>query len=96
MDPTLSAFALGLLLAASKAGVIGTIAFGIAWWRTRSKLRRLEADLPDPAQLEARLASLEQIADYTASQMDRLIQAQEDPTKQLAPPPMRSTLPKGS
>jgi hypothetical protein len=30
MDPTLSGFALGLLLAAAKAGFIGTVAFGIA------------------------------------------------------------------
>jgi hypothetical protein len=68
MDPTLSGFALGLLLAAAKVGAIGTVAFGIAWWRTRKKLRRLEAALPDPTSLAERLANLEQMADYSASQ----------------------------
>ncbi len=61
MDPQLSGFALGLLLGAAKIGFLGTIGFGIAWWRTRSKLRRLEAALPDPARLGERLANLEQI-----------------------------------
>lgn len=87
MDPTLSGFALGLLLGAAKVGVIGTVVFGIAWWRTRAKLRRLEAMLPDPAQLAERLASVEQIADYTAGQVNRLVKAQEDLTKQLTASP---------
>jgi len=93
MDPTLSGFALGLLLGAAKIGVIGTVVFGVAWWRTRTKLRRLEATLPDPAQLAERLASLEQIADYTASQMDRLVKTQEDLTKQLLERPANTSLP---
>ena len=77
MDPTLSGFALGLLLGAAKVGAIGTIGFGIAWWRTRAKLRRLESTLPDPARLEERLANLEQIADYTAGQVSRLVESQK-------------------
>lgn len=85
MDPTLSGFALGLLLGAAKLGLIGTVVFGVAWWRTRARLRRLEAALPDPARLEERLASIEQLADHTASQMDRLIKGQEFPG--LRPPP---------
>lgn len=85
MDPTLSGFALGLLFAAAKVGLIGTVVFGVAWWKTRAKLRRLEATLPDPARLEERLASIEQITDYTASQMDRLVKGQELPG--LRPPP---------
>ena len=76
MDPTLSGFALGLLLGAAKIGFVGTVGFGIAWWRTRAKLRRLEAALPDPARLEERLANLEQLADYSAGQIDRLIASQ--------------------
>ena len=83
MDPQLSGFALGLLLGAAKAGVIGTVAFGIAWWRARGKLRRLEATLPDPARLEERLANLEQISDYSARQMDRLVEAQDALVRQL-------------
>lgn len=93
MDPTLSGFALGLLLGAAKVGVLGTVVFAIAWWRTRTKLRRLEATLPDPAQLAERLASLEQIADYTASQMDRLVKTQEDLAKQLSGGPVNASLP---
>jgi hypothetical protein len=77
MDPTLSGFALGLLFGAAKIGIIGTVAFGIAWWRTRKRLRTLEAALPDPARLEERLANLEQLADYSASQMQRLVESQD-------------------
>ena len=93
MDPTLSGFALGLLLAAAKVGAIGTVAFGIAWWRTRKKLRRLEAALPDPTSLAERLANLEQMADYSASQMDRLVESQDALARQLAAPPAKASLP---
>lgn len=86
MDPTLSGFALGLLLAAAKAGLIGTVAFGIAWWRTRKKLRHLEATLPDPAVLAERLANLEQMADYSASQIDRLVESHNALSRQLNAP----------
>jgi hypothetical protein len=86
MDPTLSGFALGLLLGAAKIGIIGTVGFGIAWWRTRAKLRRLEAAFPEPERLEQRLASIEQIADYTAAQVSRLADAQEAAPKILRPP----------
>ena len=86
MDPTLSGFALGLLLGAAKVGFIGTVGFGIAWWRTRAKLRRLESALPDPARLEERLASLEQIADYSAGKLDRLVEGQEALGRLPSPP----------
>jgi len=93
LDPTLSGFALGLLLGAAKVGAIGTVGFGIAWWRTRAKLRRLEAALPDPARLDERLANLEQLSDYSASKLDRLVEAQDALVRQLAAPPARGTLP---
>ena len=86
MDPTLSGFALGLLLGAAKVGFIGSVGFGIAWWRTRAKLRRLESALPDPARLEERLASLEQIADYSARKLEQLVEGQEA-SRQLPSPP---------
>ncbi|MEO5825702.1 MAG: hypothetical protein ABIR59_07435 [Gemmatimonadales bacterium] len=76
MDPTLSGFALGLLFGAAKFGLIGTVGFGIAWWRTRSQLRKLEAQFPAPSILEERLARLEQDADYSAAKLDQLIDAQ--------------------
>ena len=77
MDPTLSGFALGLLFGAAKVGLIGTVVFGIAWWRTRKRLRKLEAAFPEPTQLEERLSNLEQLADYSASQMQRLVESHE-------------------
>jgi hypothetical protein len=83
VDPTLSGFALGLLLGAAKVGLIGTVGFGIAWWKTRKKLRRLEAELPDPAILEERLANLEQLADYTAKQVGRLANTEQP---RISPP----------
>jgi hypothetical protein len=91
MDPTLSGFALGLLLAAAKVGVIGTVWFGIAWWRTRARLRKLETALPDPGRLDERLARLEELADYSASRMDRLIEDQSRRSEKLiALPPKPS------
>lgn len=83
MDPQLSGFALGLLLGAAKIGLIGTVGFAIAWWRTRRKLHRLEAQLPDPGILEERLAAMEQSLDYQASQLDRLVESQNTQPRQL-------------
>jgi hypothetical protein len=93
MDPTLSGFALGLLLGAAKVGLIGTVVFGVAWWRTRTKLHRLEAALPDPASLAERIANLEQMADYSASQMDRILEAQDALARRLSAPPAKAGLP---
>lgn len=93
MDPQLSGFALGLLLAAAKVGFLGTIGFAIAWWRTRGRLRRLEAALPDPARLEERLANLEQISDYSAGKLDRLVEAQDALVRHLANPEVSGRLP---
>ena len=85
MDPQLSGFALGLLFGAAKIGAIGTVAFGVAWWRVRRKLRRLERARAD--QIEARLASLEESAQLTAGQLDRLIDAQDAARRVLPAPP---------
>jgi hypothetical protein len=84
MDPTLSGFALGLLLGAAKVGLLGTVAFGIAWWRARRKLRQIEEALPDPERLEERLAHLEQLAEASAQRMERLLDAQEASEARLA------------
>lgn len=64
MSPELTGFALGLLLGAAKIMTIGTIGFGIAWWRGRRRIRALEADLQEAEQLvdslnEERAALLE-------------------------------------
>ena len=83
MDPQLNGFALGLLFAAAKIGAIGTIGFAIAWWRTRRKLDRLERTLPDPGQLDERLASLEQNTDYIGARLSQLADTQALLTRQL-------------
>jgi hypothetical protein len=94
VDPQLSGFALGLLFAAAKVGAIGTIGFGIAWWRTRRKLQHLEQVLPDPGRLDERLASLEQTTDYIGAKLSELADTQALLTRQLNPTFDRSTLPK--
>lgn len=76
MDPQLSGFALGLLFAAAKVGLLGTLGFGIAWWRARRRLRRYEDGLPDPGRLEERLASLEQASEYTTAKLADLVDTQ--------------------
>lgn len=87
MDPQLSGFALGLLLAAAKIGAIGTIGFAIAWWRTRRKLQRLERALPDPGVLDERLTSLEQNSDYIGAKLAELGETQTRLLQQLGSPP---------
>jgi hypothetical protein len=83
VDPQLSGFMLGLLLGAAKIGFVGSVGFGIAWWRAQRKIRRLEAMLPDAARLDERLANLEQVSEYSAGQLDRLIEAQDAVARQL-------------
>jgi hypothetical protein len=56
-------------------------------------VRRLEATLPDPAILAERLANLEQMADYSASQLDRLLETQDALSRQLAAPPAKTSVP---
>ena len=92
MDLQLTGVALGLLLGAAKVGLIGTVAFGIGWWRAHRRLQRLDATLPDPAELQDRLGRLEELADYTASQLARVIDAQDELRRLLANPPGRGQL----
>ena len=93
MDPQLSGFALGLLFAAAKVGAIGTIGFAVAWWRTRRKLQRFERQLPDPGQLDERLASLEQNSDYIGARLSELADTQALLMRQLGALGDRSALP---
>ena len=57
MNPELTGFALGLLLGAAKVMTIGTIGFGIAWWRARLRVRALETDLREA---DAQIAALKE------------------------------------
>jgi hypothetical protein len=93
VDPQLSGFALGLLLGAAKIGLIGTIAFGIAWWRARARVRYFESSLPEPGRLEERLASLEQATEYTTSKLTELLDAQNAMLRQLGTGVARPALP---
>ena len=93
MGPEISAFLLGLLTAATKVGFIGAMALGLGWWTAHRKLKRLEAARPDLNRLEERLASLESATDYTASQVDRILEAQAALARQLAALPLPAALP---
>jgi hypothetical protein len=93
MDPQLSGFALGLLFGAAKIGLVGTVAFGVAWWRARAKLERYERLLPEPGQLEERLGSLEQASEYTTAKLTELVDAQAAVLHQLRASSVRSILP---
>jgi hypothetical protein len=84
MDLAVSGFALGLLFGAAKVLLIGTVGFGVAWWRTRRRLLALEAERGQPSLTDDRLDRLEQGLDYLASQMDRLVADQGTLTRQLA------------
>lgn len=84
MDPQLSGFALGLLLGAAKVLAIAAVGFGIAWWRVRARVRKLEAEQLQPVWTEERLARLEQGLDYAASQLDQLVRTQTELNHRLS------------
>jgi hypothetical protein len=88
MDPELSGFALGLLFGAAKVMTLGTIGFGIAWWRARRRLRELtRRQESSSAAVDAeRLDRLEQGVEYLASQLDRLVTGQEALARRLDAP----------
>ena len=97
MDLALSGFALGLLFGAAKVLLIGTVGFGIAWWRTRRRLQLLEAERTRPSITDERLDRLEQGFDYLASQLDQLVVGQAELARQLQRPEGRlGELPRGS
>lgn len=91
MDPELSGFAIGLLFGAAKVGLIGTVGFAIAWWRGRRRVAELEAARSDPDLLEERLEALERTADYTATQLERLLEGQATLLRQLPASQPRAT-----
>jgi hypothetical protein len=76
MDPELSGFALGLLFGAAKTLAITTLVFGVAWWRSRRRVRELEAEVGKPSLDGERLDRLEQTLEYMMGQLDRLSDSQ--------------------
>jgi hypothetical protein len=86
MESTLT-FILGALVASTKGLALVAIGFGIAWWRTRSRLRRLEGgQSPVPADLEQRLDRLESSLEFMGATLDRLAAGQEQFRRGLASP----------
>ena len=79
MDHQITGFALGLLLGAAKVGLVGTVGFGIGWWRARRRIKELEA-MP---RLEDRLTNLERTLDDTSNQLAELIEGQATLSRQL-------------
>jgi hypothetical protein len=92
MNPELSSFTIGLLFGAAKVGLIGSVGFAIAWWRSQRKVAALQASQASPEQLEERLAALERTADYTATQLKQLVDGQATLLRQL-PPQLRGSVP---
>jgi hypothetical protein len=93
MGPEISAFLLGLLTAATKVSFLAVLALGVGWWDSHRRLKRLQAAPPDLNRLEERLASLESATDYTASQVDRILEAQAALARQLSALPLHTALP---
>ena len=78
MELALGGVALGLLFGAAKILLIGTAGFGIAWWRAKRRIQKLEALRAEPSLTGERLDRLEQGLDYLASQLDRVVEGQAD------------------
>jgi hypothetical protein len=83
MELALGGVALGLLLGAAKVLLIGTVGFGIAWWRARRRIQELERLAAQPSPGEERLDRLEQNLDYVASQLERIAQGQAELVRQI-------------
>jgi hypothetical protein len=86
VDPQLSAAAIALLFGAAKIGLIGTVGFAIAWMRARSRIKALEEHaLRQVAPgIDERIDRIEQSVEYIASQIERVVEAQER-AQQLPP-----------
>ncbi len=89
MDPALSAAAIALLFGAAKIGIIGTVGFGIAWFRARARMQRLEAAAAQQLShgADERVERMEQTMEYVVGQLDRIVEAQDALQRQLAAPP---------
>ena len=89
MSPNWNWFALGLLVGAAKVMTIGTVAFGIAWWRARRRVRELEAEQAETPIGDARLDRIEQGLEVVATQLEQVVRAQAEINRQLVNGPER-------
>ncbi|HEV8125980.1 MAG TPA: hypothetical protein VGP80_17165 [Gemmatimonadales bacterium] len=62
------------------------VGFGIAWWRSRVRIRELEAAQPAARELDERLARVENSLDYITSTLERLGSGQDDLGRRLPGP----------
>jgi hypothetical protein len=76
MEPTSVLF--GVLLASTKGLAFAAVGFGVAWWRARRRITRLEASLPQTDELAARLERVESSLDYTTAALERLLSGQDE------------------
>jgi hypothetical protein len=76
MEPT--SVLLGVLLASTKGLAFAAIGFGVAWWRGRQRIAKLEAALPQADELADRFARLENTLDYTTGALERLLAGQDE------------------
>jgi len=81
MEPT--SVLLGVLFASTKALALVALGFGIAWWRGRTRIRKLEA--AEDRELDERLARVESSLDYITSTLERLGSSQDDLRRRLPP-----------
>jgi len=65
-------FLLGLLLASLKSLGILALGFGVAWWRARATIRRLEGERPVWNDVQERLDRMESSLDSISAALDRL------------------------
>ena len=81
MEPT--SVLLGVLLASTKGLALVALGFGIAWWRGRTRIRKLESAAD--RELDERLARVESSLDYITSTLERLGSGQDDLRRRLPP-----------
>jgi len=82
MNPEATGFALGLLFGAAKIMAIGTVGFGIAWWRARRKIRELEAERLETASDEG-VRVLEERFERIEGQLSQLVESHDALRSQL-------------
>lgn len=74
---------MGLLFGAAKVLAIGAVGFGIAWWRSRARVRELEAHAHEVPAIEERLERIERSLDYISAHFGRIAGSSEGEERAL-------------